>query len=323
MLLEDTLTKLLLKNLEVESFKNKKYEEIEKNKNVYIFSCDKSNIYKIGKSKDVEQRKKQLQTANVDTIIIHHTRPTSDDYLLELIVHSILDQYRCKSNGEHFTANLDYMKMVIDMAEIFFDTLKSTYEYITKEELLLKINDNILNQKTISQNNNQIIDSSGESLNKIIKKVNKKIINKQNINLNVEQENPIINLEINEPINNQNINLNVEQENPIINLETNELINNQNINLNVELENSIINLVPTKEIVENNPIKLFLDSHFIITKNNKDNILCSEFTKIVNTYNSDKMSAIKIVKDMAFNGFQQHKIKGLRYYCGLIIKSKK
>ena len=25
---------------------------------------------------------------------------------------------------------------------------------------------------------------------------------------------------------------------------------------------------------------------------------------------------------MAFNGFQQHKIKGLRYYCGLIIKSK-
>ena len=299
MLLEDTLTKLLLKNLEVESFKNKKYEEIEKNKNVYIFSCDKSNIYKIGKSKDVEQRKKQLQTANVDTIIIHHTRPTSDDYLLELIVHSILDQYRCKSNGEHFTANLDYMKMVIDMAEIFFDTLKSTYEYITKEELLLKINDNILNQKTISQNNNQIIDSSGESLNKIIKKVNKKIINKQNINLNVEQENPIINLEINEPI------------------------NNQNINLNVELENSIINLVPTKEIVENNPIKLFLDSHFIITKNNKDNILCSEFTKIVNTYNSDKMSAIKIVKDMAFNGFQQHKIKGLRYYCGLIIKSKK
>jgi hypothetical protein len=205
------------------------------------------------------------------------------------------------------------------LAEIFFDTLKSTYEYITKEELLLKINDNILNQKTISQNNNQIIDSSGESLNKIIKKVNKKIINKQNINLNVEQENPIINLEI---INNQNINLNVEQENTMSNLETNELINNQNINLNLEQENSIINLVPTEEIVENNPIKLFLDSHFIITKNNKDNILCSEFTKIVNTYNSDKMTAIKIVKDMAFNGFQQHKIKGLRYYCGLIIKSK-
>jgi len=57
------------------------------------------------------------------------------------------------------------MKMVIDMAEIFFDTLRSTYEYITKEELLLKINDNILNQKTISPIYNQIIESSGESEN--------------------------------------------------------------------------------------------------------------------------------------------------------------
>ena len=55
--------------------------------------------------------------------------------------------------------------MVIDMAEIFFDTLRSTYEYITKEELLLKINDNILNQKTISPIYNQIIESSGESEN--------------------------------------------------------------------------------------------------------------------------------------------------------------
>jgi len=75
-------------------------------------------------------------------------------------------------------------------------------------------------------------------------------------------------------------------------------------------------------IEENNPIKSFLEEYFTITKNTKDKILCSEFTKIVNTYNSDKMSAIKIVKDMAFNGFSQHKTMGLRYYCGLIIKSK-
>jgi hypothetical protein len=75
MQLEESLTRLYLKNLEVNCYKNKKYEEIEKNKNVYIFSCDKPNIYKIGKSKDVELRRKQLQTANVDKIIIHHTRP--------------------------------------------------------------------------------------------------------------------------------------------------------------------------------------------------------------------------------------------------------
>ena len=183
MLLEDTLTKLHLKNQEIDSFKNRKYEEIQKTKNIYIFSCDKPNIYKIGKSKDVEQRKKQLQTANVDTIIIHHTRPTSDDHLLELIIHSILDQYRCKSNGEHFTANLDYMKMVIDMAAVFFDTLRSTYEYITKDELIHKINDNILNLSIIDPyelNIDLILDSNNK-----LKKINKKSIIKQNINENI------------------------------------------------------------------------------------------------------------------------------------------
>ena len=174
MQLEESLTRLHLKNLEIESFKNRKYEEIEKNKNVYIFSCDKPNIYKIGKSKDVELRRKQLQTANVDKIIIHHTRPTSDDYILELVVHSILDQYRCKSNGEHFTGNLDYLKMVIDMSQVFFYTLKSTYEYISKDEFLLKINENILNQSTIEPYELSI-DTILESNNKL-KKLNKKNI---------------------------------------------------------------------------------------------------------------------------------------------------
>ena len=150
MQLEDTLTRLQLKDLEIEQFRNRKYEEIEKNKHVYIFSCDKPNIYKIGKSKDVLARKKQLQTGNVDDIIIIHDRPTSNDYLLELIVHYVLDSYRCKSNGEHFTANLEYTKIVIDLAEVFLDTLKSTYEHITKEELLQKINENIVNQLTNS-----------------------------------------------------------------------------------------------------------------------------------------------------------------------------
>jgi hypothetical protein len=154
MLLEESLTRLYLKNLEIESFKNKRYEEIKKDKHVYVFSCDKPNIFKIGKSKDILQRKKQLQTGNVDNIIILHDCLTSNDNLLEQIIHYILDSYRCKSNGEHFTANLEYTKIIIDIAETFLDTLKSTYEYITKEELLQKINENIL-----KLNNNNIIKS--------------------------------------------------------------------------------------------------------------------------------------------------------------------
>jgi hypothetical protein len=147
-LLDDTLIKLQLKDLEIESFKNRKYEEIEKDKHVYIFSC---NLIKV----------------------------SSNDYLLELIVHYVLDSYRCKSNGEHFTANLEYTKIVIDLAEVFLDTLKSTYEHITKEELIQKINENIENQliekiKNIELNITPIIEIS----NKPIKKLNKKIIPK-------------------------------------------------------------------------------------------------------------------------------------------------
>jgi hypothetical protein len=176
MMLEDTLNRLQLKDQEVEIFKNRKYDEIEKKENVYIFSSDKQDMYKIGKSKDIIQRRKSLQTGNVDEIIILHSRPTSNDFILEKIVHYVLDSYRYKSDGEFFTAKLEYMKFIIDIAGVFLDTLKSSYEYITKEELLQKINENILNQVTNIPS--PIIESNIELNNKPIKKLNKKIINK-------------------------------------------------------------------------------------------------------------------------------------------------
>lgn len=98
MLLEDTLTKLHLKNQEIDTFKNRKYENIQKDKFIYIFSCDKPNIYKIGRSKDIPKRLKSLQTANVDDIKVEDFYQTSDDQLLEYIIHNILDPYRCKAN---------------------------------------------------------------------------------------------------------------------------------------------------------------------------------------------------------------------------------
>jgi hypothetical protein len=290
MLLEDTLTKLLLKNQEVESFKNKKYEEIEKNKNVYIFSCDKSNIYKIGKSKDVEQRRKQLQTANVDTIIIHYTRPTSDDYLLELIVYSILDQYRCKSNGEHFTANLDYMKMVIDMAEIFFDTLRSTYEYITKEELLLKINENILNQSIIDPYELNI----NLELNNKLKKTNKKSIIKQNIDDNLV---PIIDL--------YELNIDLELNNKLKKTNKKSIIK-QNIDDNlvpITDLNITNNILPITDLsIIESEIKFNFDKDIItwftntfkLTENNNDIIKVKDIYKLFNiSFHYDNMTKVE------------------------------
>lgn len=81
---------------------NQKYVEIEKNKYIYLFSTDKSNIYKCGMTKNIKDRKDSLQTGNVDDIITLHECKTSNGKLLEQIVHDILHKYRCDNGREHF-----------------------------------------------------------------------------------------------------------------------------------------------------------------------------------------------------------------------------
>jgi hypothetical protein len=158
--LEDTLIQLQIKDNLINNLNNQTYEEIKKDKFIYIFSTDKPNIYKVGRSKDPIKRRTQLQTANVDDIIIIDNYPTSDDVLLEQIIHNVLNNYRCKSDREHFYCNLNYIKLVINIAGSFLDTLKSTYEHITKNELLDKINQkiniDIQNINIIQENNNHI-----------------------------------------------------------------------------------------------------------------------------------------------------------------------
>jgi hypothetical protein len=158
--LEYALNQLEIKDNLINNLNNQTYEEIKKDKFIYIFSTDKPNIYKIGRSKDPIKRRTQLQTANVDDIIIIDNYPTSDDVLLEQIIHNVLNNYRCKSDREHFFCNLNYIKLVINIAGSFLDTLKSTYEHITKNELLDKINQkiniDIQNINIIQENNNHI-----------------------------------------------------------------------------------------------------------------------------------------------------------------------
>ena len=79
---------------------NLKYEEVEKNDNVYILSTDIKNVYKVGESKDVKSRKTALQTACVKDINVLYNCNTSNKKILEDITHYILNYYRCKSNRE-------------------------------------------------------------------------------------------------------------------------------------------------------------------------------------------------------------------------------
>lgn len=143
---EITDTKILLTIIEkeLETIKNKKYEEVEKKQSVYIFSTDKQNIYKCGKSNNIEKRKTSLQTGLIDNIIILYEYKTSNNTLHESIVHNVLNNYRTHSNREHFHCNLDYMKLIIDISGTIIDTLKSSYENIEQETLIKIINDKLL-----------------------------------------------------------------------------------------------------------------------------------------------------------------------------------
>jgi hypothetical protein len=119
------------KELELNSYKEKKYEEIEKNGHVYVIKTDGG--YKVGKTKDINNRVKGLQTGNMKDIEVIFDFRTSNSDLLERIVHYILDRYRCNSNREFFDCNIDYIKNIVNIIGNTMDTLKSTYQSIPND----------------------------------------------------------------------------------------------------------------------------------------------------------------------------------------------
>ena len=128
--------------MELIKYKEKKYEEIEKTGHIYVIQTDGG--VKVGKTKDaVHKRIKGLQTGNNNDIQILLDFSTSNADLLEKIIHYILDRYRCNSNREFFDCNINYIKTIVNIIGTTIDTLKSTYQNISKEEILNKLQDKI------------------------------------------------------------------------------------------------------------------------------------------------------------------------------------
>ena len=119
------------------------YDEIDKSEFIYILSTDIDGVYKIGKSNSIPNRKNTLQTACDKNINILFQYTTFNKTILENVIHYVFDYYRCKSNREHFRINLHYAINIIKMSGLFLDTLKSTYENITFDEIIEKINNKL------------------------------------------------------------------------------------------------------------------------------------------------------------------------------------
>ena len=128
------------KEQELLKYKEKTYEAIEKTGHIYVMKTDAQGAYKVGKTKDlVSKRVKGLQTGNVNDIEVLLDFQTSNADLIEKCVHYILDRYRCNSNREFFDCNINYIKIIVETCGNVIDTLKSTYQHISIDELVDKL----------------------------------------------------------------------------------------------------------------------------------------------------------------------------------------
>jgi phage anti-repressor protein len=138
---ETTIKLLQAKEQELLRYKEKTYEEIEKTGHIYVIKTDGGT--KVGKTKDaVNKRIRGLQTGNVNNIEILLDFKTSNPDLLEKCAHYILDRYRCNSNREFFDCDINYIKTIVEICGNTIDTLKSTYQHISNDELVEKLKNN-------------------------------------------------------------------------------------------------------------------------------------------------------------------------------------
>jgi phage anti-repressor protein len=134
-LIEDEKEKI---QTELNLLKETKYIEVAFDESVYIMSTDIPGIYKIGLTiRSGKERKKDLQTGNINDIEILYEVKTYNSDILERLVHSVLQKYHYSQ--EYYRCNLDYIKMIINISANFMNNLKTTCQVVEKDDILDKI----------------------------------------------------------------------------------------------------------------------------------------------------------------------------------------
>lgn len=133
---------------ELNNYKEKDYEQVQCTGFVYVISTDKPGVYKIGRTKNIKNRTSKLQTSLVDDIQIVFQFPTSNDRLLEDVVHYVLDRYRTNSNREHFRVDKEYIIKMLKIIGNTIDTSKSCCHNIEHCKLITLVTENLLRDPT-------------------------------------------------------------------------------------------------------------------------------------------------------------------------------
>lgn len=83
---------------------------------VYLIRCSENNFYKIGISKNVETRLKQIQTTSPDKVFIVHKYESSYASKIEKALHNFFKSYH--RNNEWFELSLTEELKFIDMCTL-------------------------------------------------------------------------------------------------------------------------------------------------------------------------------------------------------------
>jgi len=127
----------------------KKYEQVEKSQYIQFKKSDGDG--------DVESSTSFLYFCNSNpnsksTVKIH----TSNYKLLQTIIYYILSRYQSNRNKHIFDCNFNHVKNISIITEIMLDTLKSSYEHISKHELIDTITMKLMMLSDTVDNNNEI-----------------------------------------------------------------------------------------------------------------------------------------------------------------------
>lgn len=136
--------KLADKDAELEHFRGKRYEDAPKTDKVYIMkeaSQLGTDIHKIGKSVDETKREAQLNTGSADGTKCVYSLDVTNGKLVEDIIKHCLKRYH--HAREHFNCKLEHTADCFDIAGTVVDTLASSYEIISREELFDRVVENL------------------------------------------------------------------------------------------------------------------------------------------------------------------------------------
>ena len=135
-LLEAKEAELLRSREELQRYREKTYDPVPTDEIVYVnkeVAELSSDRHKVGITIDERKRQSQLNTGSAQGSKMIFRVETNNAKLVETVAAHVLRRYHC--GREHYNCRVEHTIDVIRVAAAVCDTLASTYEHMTAEEL--------------------------------------------------------------------------------------------------------------------------------------------------------------------------------------------